>query len=334
MATKKKILDLIRKAKTICITTHLNPDADGIGSQLALAMGFKNVFPEKKICCYVEEELPERFKYLDAQNLISKYNVEVNNKQNISWDLFIVVDTNSLERIGKNMRTLAMGASNYIFIDHHPGPKKLLESSHHFINTKACATGEHCAQILHDLSIPLTLNMANCLYTAMLVDTSSFRYPNVTAKSHEILARLLNAGVMPAKAYNDFYGTKSLKHLQLLGRILSKAAVKKTWPFAYICLSDELLSKYNIHYEDTNSFINYLLILHGIEVVGMFRSDAQGLKMSLRSFGKIDVAAMATIFGGGGHNHAAAAFLENKDLSYVPQVVKKLKKYYFSSVII
>lgn len=319
MATLKEVISYIHQANSIYITTHVNPDADGIGSQIALALGLKQL--KKKVRCINEEPLPSRYTYLDKKKIIKVA------KNARPCDLFIIVDTNSMDMIGEKIRKFVKKSAHYIFIDHHPLDIPS-DKEHYFINQKASATGEHIAILLEKLKIPLNLSMAQCLYTAMLVDTSSFRYPTVSSQTHRILAKLLDAGVVPSTAYNDFYGTKSLKHLRLLGLILSEAKREKDWPFAWILVSEKILKKYKIHWEDTNSFINYLLILHGIEIVGMFRTTPKGLKLGLRSFGPIDVSLMTLDFGGGGHNHAAAAFIPNANQNMIKSIIKKMKASY------
>ena len=197
----KKAID---SANNIIITTHSFPDADGIGSEISLCLALNKL--NKKAICVNDVELLERYKYLDLRDLVIGVD-RLDDKFSGIPDLIIVVDTNVVDRTGKNFNTLCSKFDcPILYIDHHPCPEEL--KINHCIDTSAAATGQLVGELIESLGISFNAEMALPLYTAILIDTSSFRYPTVTAKTHEMIAKLLSTGIKPPVAYNGIYGTK------------------------------------------------------------------------------------------------------------------------------
>lgn len=302
----KRFKSAIDKAQKIVISTHMFPDADGIGSQISLAMSLRMIGKDA-VCCN-EEPLLERYKYLDPEDLV--YSLEdLPKKYEKDVDLFIVVDTNTIFRAGQGILKLSDKLEAPIFyIDHHPCSESI--KAHHCIDTSAAATGQVVGELIEKLGVNFTKETALPLYTAILIDTSSFRYPTVSAKTHLLISKLMDTGIESPSAYNGIYGTKKIEHLHALGSILASADSTKNEQVAWIVLKKEELKKFNIDIEDTHGFINNLLILDNIKVACMFRDDGNKLKLSLRSTGEFDVGIIATALGGGGHSHSAATIID------------------------
>lgn len=298
----------ILSAKRILCTTHINPDADGIGSAAALCIGLKDI--QKKTTLILEHKLHKKYHHL--VHLIDYIEHELDPsvaEDSIvqQYDLVIVVDTNHISRTGNNISKLLKGHPNVIFIDHHPFEN--YDSSVHFIDSKASATGEMVGHLLTELNINFNKSIALALYTAILIDTNVFRYPSVTADTHRLIAVLLDTGLTVTEAYNVFHGSKKVHHMHLLGHILKNTKVNESGSVAWIWISEADLAEYQSELEDTNAYINNLLSLDGIKVACMFREEGQKTKISLRSHGDIDVALLAQSLGGGGHSHSAAALM-------------------------
>jgi phosphoesterase RecJ-like protein len=317
MKNFKRFKELTDSVKNIVITTHVFPDADGIGSQLALAEALKKL--KKNVTCVNESALQKRYRYLDTAKKIIPCHKFSSQKP---IDLLIVVDTNGLERIGSKMGLLATKAREVFFIDHHPAPKEVLAL--HIIDIDKAATGEVVGEIIRKLKVPFSPEMALALYTAIMIDTSSFRYPNVKASTHALISKLLETGIKSYKAYDQIYGAKELSHLQLVGQLLSSAQSTEDQSIAWIYLTEKMMKKYNVEPEDTHSFINYLLILKGIKVAVMFREEGKKVKISLRS-SNIDVGVIAQSLGGGGHNHSAATYKEGPLMLVIKETIDKIK---------
>ncbi|MBK24455.1 MAG: hypothetical protein CME70_10710 [Halobacteriovorax sp.] len=311
---------LTKIAKNIVITTHSHPDADGIGSQIALALALRSI--GKEAICVNEEPLLERYKYLDPHGTIVSLKEYKKKNKNPKIDLFIVADTNSLTRIGKTS-ILVQKSKNLLFIDHHPCAPELMAI--HCIDTTMAATGELVGKLIESLNVKFTQELALPLYTSVLIDTSSFRYPTVTGDTHRLIGKLMDTGIEPPSAYNQIYGAKEVSYMQMLGTVLSKAQATDDKKIAWLKLTEDTLSKFNVDPEDTHGFVNHLLILDNIKVACMFRQIGDKVKVSLRSTGVIDVGIMANALGGGGHDHSAATMIEGNLDSVVKDTIKKLQ---------
>jgi phosphoesterase RecJ-like protein len=326
MENTEKFLNAIENAVNIVISTHSFPDADGIGSQIALCLALKKI--GKNVICANDQELLERYKYLDPLDVIvSVQNIEAHFTQ--KPDLIIVVDTNMITRTGKNVEQYAeLSNCPILYIDHHPCSEALLND--HCIDTKAAATGQLVGELIEDLDLEFDPYMALPLYTAILIDTSSFRYPTVTAKTHLLISKLMATGIQPPQAYNGINGTKKIEHMHLLGKVLSSAHCNKSEEIAWIILKKDELADFNVDIEDTHGFINNLLILDNVKVACMFRDDGEQVKISLRSSGDYDVGNIATSIGGGGHSHSAATLIKktaDDDLDLIIKgIIEKIEK--------
>ena len=313
---------LTKKAHNIVISTHVFPDADGIGSEIALCLALRSM--GKKAICVHEEPLLERYKYLDPQDVIVSLQDYSARFAKEEIDLFIVTDTNSLERIGSGVKEVASKADDVLFIDHHPCSTPIMNNN--CVDTTKAATGELVGDLIQSLGISLTKEMALPLYTAVLIDTSSFRYPNVTGDTHRLIGSLMDTGVRPPHAYNMIYGTKKVSFMKLLGKVLASAQTTKDEKIAWLTLTEDMLGKFKVDTEDTHAFINHLLILDNIRVAVMFKEAGNNkIKVSLRSVGSVDVGVMARALGGGGHDHSAATLIEGSLEDVIKPTIEKLQ---------
>ena len=317
MEMYRKFKDAIDGAKNIVITTHLFPDADGIGSEISLCFAL-NKFGKNAICCN-EEPLLERYKYLDPDDLVVGLN-QLSSKFDQKPDLIIVVDTNTIHRTGNRFKEYADSHGCPIFyIDHHPCSEAL--RGDHCIDTKAAATGQLVGHLIQSLGVKFDQKIALPLYTAILIDTSSFRYPTVTADTHRLIAELMDTGIEPALAYNGIYGTKRIEHMHMLGSVLASADCNPSEEIAWLTLTSEDMKKFEVDIEDTHAFINHLLILDNIKVACMFRDDGDQVKVSFRSSGEVDVGNIAIKLGGGGHSHSAATLIDKQPGQSLKEIV-------------
>ncbi len=312
---------LVANAKNIVITTHIFPDADGIGSEIALCMALRKL--GKNAICINEEKLFDRYRYLDPDGVITNYNDSKDHFDKI--DLFIVTDTNALPRIGKNVQELVQQSSELLFIDHHPCPKEL--AAIHCVDSTKAATGELVGELIEALGVEFDQKMALALYTSIIIDTSSFRYPTVTGNTHRIVAKLMDTGVSPPQAFNQINGVKQVEYMKLLGQVLASCQMSGSGKVAWISMTEDEITGFNCETEDTHGFINHLLVLDGIEVACMFRqSENNKVKVSFRSVNQtIDVGVIAQALGGGGHNHSAATIIDGNLDKVIPETIDKIE---------
>lgn len=306
----------IQGAKRIAITTHVIPDADGIGSEISLCLALRQLGFEA--VCVNDEPLQERYRYMDPDAVVHG-SAAFLRKPMLDPDLWIVVDTNTVDRVCAELQPMIRAKKNVLFVDHHPAPH--LEPGH-CVSTAAAATGQLVGEIIEGLGVKFDKRLALPLYTAIIIDTSSFRYPNVTGSTHTLVGKLMNTGIAPGEAYNGIYGAKKIEHMHLLGTILESASATPNGEVAWIHLSQKQIEKFSSDVEDTHAFINHLLILDNIKVALMFRDDGNSLKVSLRSAGDWDVGFIAKKLGGGGHSHSAATLIPKKTTDDVSALIK------------
>jgi bifunctional oligoribonuclease and PAP phosphatase NrnA len=316
----------IQDANHIIITTHEYPDADGIGSEIALCMALRHL--GKKVFCVNEEPLLERYCYLDPQGVVLGFKLFEQTHKDFIPELVIVVDTNTKIRTGSRMSAFISEEMPTLYVDHHPVRGRSLTD--HCIDVKAAATGQLVGEIIEYLGVPFTKDMALPIYTAIIIDTSSFRYPTVSGATHRLISKLMDTGINPPEAYNGIYGTKKVHHMHLLSRILDTAATNDKEDIAWMLLRQEDIEKFASDVEDTHAFINNLLVLNNIKVACMFRDDGDFIKVSLRSSGEIDVGNIALGLGGGGHSHSAAGIIKRENgettESVISRTIKKVEE--------
>jgi phosphoesterase RecJ-like protein len=316
--SRQQILEKVKSAKRVIITTHEYPDADGIGSQISLCLALKSL--GKDCYCVNEEGLLERYRYLDPDNDVLSLEQFQQRYSQFKVDLIIVVDTNTILRVGNQFKDTYQNHQDIIYIDHHPCAQA--RAGVHLVETSAAATGQLVGELIKELGVAFNKKIALPLYTAILIDTSSFRYPNVSASTHKLVAELMATGINPPKAYNGIYGTKKVPHMHLLGKILSSANCNQREDIAWLVIDIKDLISYGTDVEDTHAFINNLLVLDHIKVACMFRDDGPAVKISFRSSGDIDVGVIARSLGGGGHSHSAATVIK-KDHKSLDQIIQE-----------
>lgn len=312
----------IQVAERILITTHEFPDADGIGSEISLCLALREY--GKKCFCVNEEPLLDRYQYLDKDKVVLGFKDFQTKLPDFKPDLMIVVDTNTKLRVGSQLGAYIVDDMPVLYIDHHPCRGRDL--SDHCIDVTAAATGQLVGEMIEHLGIKFSKKMALPIYTSIIIDTSSFRYPTVSASTHKLVAKLMDTGINPPEAYNGIYGTKRVHHMHLLASILNTASTNKDETIAWMLLKKEDIDRFAGDVEDTHAFINNLLVLNNIKVACMFRDDGDHIKMSLRSSGEYDVGTIAVALGGGGHSHSAATILTRGSGESTEQVIDRAVK--------
>ena len=323
----------IQVAERILITTHDFPDADGIGSEISLCLALREY--GKECYCINEEPLLDRYQYLDPDKVVLGFEDFQKKFPKFGADLIIVVDTNTKQRTGQKICSFIDDKVPVLYIDHHPCRGQ--DFSKHCIDISAAATGQLVGEMIEHLGIPFTKKIALPIYTSIIIDTSSFRYPTVSAATHRLVAKLMDTGINPPEAYNGIYGTKRVHHMHLLASILNTTSTNKDETIAWMLLKKEDIDKFAGDVEDTHGFINNLLVLNNIKVACMFRDDGDHIKMSLRSSGEFDVGTIALALGGGGHSHSAATVFKrapgettqeviSRAINKVEEVLKTLEK--------
>lgn len=304
----EKVAKIIQQHQKFLITTHSQPDGDGLGSEMALHWYLKKI--GKKSVVMNTHPTPAKFHLVDPHEEIQVYRPLVRLPQ---VDCVFVMDTNELKMLGALEEPLRKMGVPTIFIDHHvPDLENLSE---HLIDEAYGSTGELVYSFLRYLRAEVDAEMALAIYVAIVTDTGSFRFKRTTANSHRIAAELLQKGVLPEQVFSQIYARDSFAKVRLFGHVLEHVQKSDDGRIAWIIVPKELRERYQATVEDTESYVNSLSYLQGVDIGILFREEDDGrVKISLRGSSEVPVVGIAKKFGGGGHRHAAGAKL-NQSLS-------------------
>ncbi len=318
-----EVLKTLDGAKRILLTTHINADGDGAGSEVALAGWLR---AQKKEAWIINPTpypdslgflLPEKGWSLDSGSSRAKELAQ-------GADLAVILDTGEVSRIGSVMRLFQDLPK--VVIDHHPpGPDPIPGVS--FRAPDACATGELVFDLLMKAGGPWPLETARGLYVALLADTGSFRFSNTLPDTHRIAASLMEKGADPEELYRLVYGNVSLRKLRLLHAALGELEMDPEGDLAWMTVPAKAFHDLGAIADDIEGLVDYPRDIKGVEVGLLFRGTARGAtKVSFRSNGDIDVNALARRFGGGGHVKASGALVERPLPEVREEVLEAVRK--------
>jgi phosphoesterase RecJ-like protein len=315
-----QIIESVKEARRILITSHLDPDGDSIGSQLALKGWLKDSSKEVRIIN--QGKIPSKYLFLDEERAIEDFDPA----KAIDWtaDLIFVLECPNLERIGEVKKLLKEGAK-VINIDHHPDNSFFGDIS--YVDTQACALGEIIYELLTYAGYRLNKATATQLYAAILTDTGRFRFSNTTPKALKIGAELIALGANPREINSQIYYNNSDAALKMLGFLLLNLETYANGKISFLVIDQQILKELNVSKEDTEGFVDYSLFLKGAEVGVLFtQKNYSKTKVSLRSQNSFDVSALARIFGGGGHRNAAGCTVDQDLNSTKELILKKIEE--------
>ena len=308
-----KARSLLSKPEEVVIVTHRSPDGDAIGSSL----GLYNFLLKKghKVSVIVPNEFPDFLKWMPGADKILVFEKEEKRSKELvsNAEIIFCLDFNTLKRIDKLGDEVRKANSVKFLIDHHEMPEDFADYKFHF--TDACSTAQLIFEFIEltgDKSL-IDEQSGICIYTGIMTDTASFRFPSVTAQTHRIAAELIGMGVPHWMAHEKVYDSNSADRLKLLGYALGeKLNILKEFHTVYITLSKEELERMNHRAGDTEGIVNYCLSIEGVRFAAFFMHREGTIKLSFRSKGKFDVNAFARAhFNGGGHKNAAGGNIDN-----------------------
>lgn len=303
----QQLSELFLQNQKCVILPHKNPDGDALGSTLALW----HFLIKKGHECHVisPNEYPSFLSWLPGENEIICFSKEENRSiQLIEEATFIfTLDFNALGRIAPMDEHIKKVAAPIAMIDHHEAPE-----DYAFLRYSNPTYGSTCEMVFNVLNTwdaeALDTSIGTCLYTGIMTDSGSFRFPSTTATTHKVVARLLELGVNHAQIHQNIYDSYRFERLQLLGVTLNNLKRIANLNAVYTTLSQSELNQCDFKKGDTEGFVNYGLSLEGVKLaVILIENKQEGIiKMSFRSKGNFDVNDFARkYFNGGGHINAA-----------------------------
>lgn len=313
------IKDKINNSENIVISTHRNPDGDAIGSTLALHLYLKSIGKKSRII--INGPVPDNYKFLNFSDEIEIFD-ETFIKTIEDSDLIFVVDLNDVERTNRPAEALKNSKAYKIVIDHHIEPKEFADL--YFVKTEATSAGELIYYLCkHNDNNALNRDISSCLYTAILTDSGSFRFPRTDGTTHRIIADLIECGADPVYLYENIYNIRSAKAIKLLGIAFAGLEILRFGQLCLMCLTKNDFKKAVAEEEDVEDIVEQTLTIRNVKV-GILLSESlknDEIRVSFRSKGDISVRDLAVKFNGGGHKNAAGARFYNQSLDFTKQML-------------
>lgn len=301
-----RLLAELTPGQTVALSTHINSDGDGCGSEAALA----GLLAQRGITAFVVNPTPwpAMFRYLLTEGGVEDRTAQ-GAKALAKADRLIVLDISDVKRLGNLADTVRALPRPPLVIDHHlPGDEP--PGTLHVTDTSACATGELIFDVLQVMGADLTPAIATAIYTAMLTDTGGFRFANTSPRCHAVAAALLHAGVDPEAMYQRIYASVPRGRIALIRDALETLGVDEAYGLSWVDVHNGLLDRHNVTAEDLDGVAEYPRSIEGTRLALLFRDLGHGkVKVSFRSVGDVDSNALARQFGGGGHARASGALI-------------------------
>jgi phosphoesterase RecJ-like protein len=308
-------------AKRVALSTHMNSDGDGCGSEAALAL----LLAQRGITAHIVNPTPWPAMYHWLLTDGVKDRTHEGAKALKGIDRLIVLDISDVKRLGVLTETVRALTPAPLTIDHHL-PSDEPPGTVFVTDTKACATGELIWDVASVLELEITPEIATALYTALLTDTGGFRFSNTSPRCLAIASRLLAAGVNPEEMYRRIYASVPKGRLGLLRDALGTLGTDDTLGLAWVSVAAGALEQYNVTGEDLEGIAEYPRSIIGVRLALLFRDLGHGkVKISFRSAGNVDANALAKQFGGGGHAKASGALVAGTLAEVQAQVIAAAK---------
>ncbi len=291
----------------ILLSTHENPDGDGIGAAIALAVHLKGL--GKVVRIVVTPTLPENLRFLDPEGWIEAFDATGAHAELALWpEAWLLIDASEPHRLGPLFAVFERTQAQRACLDHH-----LKDAPRGFEAEFTDATASASTELVYDLVRPRLQGafppiMAQALYAGLVSDTGNFRHSNSTPKVHLAAADLIAQGVHPARTYTALYQTATPAKLKLFGKAMEGLQLRDGGRFAFVAITQADLDACGATHEDLDELVEEPRKLKGVEVAALFSEAADGrAKVSLRSRERVDVNAVCRQFGGGGHRLASGA---------------------------
>jgi bifunctional oligoribonuclease and PAP phosphatase NrnA len=289
----------LREHQRFAVLSHVRPDGDALGSELALGLSLKKL--GKHVRIWNEEGMLEKYSFLPRAELLTKPPAEPEDV-----DIIVALDTAIQNRLGTTLAAVR-SSKLCINIDHHPSNPQYGDIV--YIDPKSPATGQILFELIKSEKFPIDSDIATNLYVAISTDTGSFQYPNTTARTFEIAAELVREGVDVGRISQLIYENYPPRRIELLRDLLGTMRFHADYRVASFSLSLATAKNLGVLPEDNEGLIDHLRAIRGVIVAIFFEELSDGkVRVSMRSkTEKVNVCAICEKFGGGGHVLAAGA---------------------------
>ncbi|MCZ6757553.1 MAG: bifunctional oligoribonuclease/PAP phosphatase NrnA [Bacteroidetes bacterium] len=321
-----QILTRLQEASSIVISTHTRPDGDGIGSQLALGLFLEK--HGKTVALINHDRPPYTLDWLPEIDHLEIFDGSLEQRERIAnADVLIITDTNNEERLGDVGSSIKGASGTKILIDHHTDSEDWFDLE--YTRETASSTGELVYELMDSWNLDtIDTAMASALYVAIMTDTGSFRFSNVTADVHRLIGDLIERGGLDsAQIHADVYDRRSAEGIRLLSQVLATLEIHHDGNVGSMIISRRSLHETGSSIEEAEGFVNHILSIEGVRVGLLFTETQRGTKVSFRSKAGDHVHKWAQALGGGGHRNAAGAFVRKPLEKTIRLVVDKAPQF-------
>jgi phosphoesterase RecJ-like protein len=312
-----RIVEGLRDSKSICVVGHIRPDGDCVGSQLGLTLALRN--EGKKVVCWNEDPLPQKYEFLDPDRLFQKP------KKGMTFDTVVATDAASFERLGTVGQCIS-DRKLFINIDHHESNTRYADVN--WVSAREPSSGELIFRLLQVAKWPVTKPIADLLFTAVSTDTGSFQYPTTRPGTYHVAGELVRRGADLAKICDEVYQSYPLSRVRLLRHVYSRFRLTHQNQIAWFWLKKADFARTGADSSDSEGLIDHIRAIAPVVIACVFEEIDDNLtRISLRSKSeKVNVNEIAAQFGGGGHPAAAGARIPGKPISVQRRVIGAIKK--------
>jgi phosphoesterase RecJ-like protein len=319
------IRTILHHASTIVLSTHINPDGDGLGSECALALALHSLGKTARIVNI--SSTPSNYAFLNDLFPIETFDAVTHASLIKNADALVLVDANQPSRLADMSSLWNASSARKICIDHHPEPDSGADVL--LLDAASAATGMLVYRLLsEEFRVPMNPAIATALYAAIMTDTGSFRFPKTDAAVHTVTAALVGAGADPVRVYEEIFEKGSGGRLRLLGTMLSNLQITHQGRVAWVCITQDMFAATQTSEVDTDAFVTFALQISGVQIALMFTELPGLVKVNVRSKGQIPANALAKEFGGNGHLNAAGARVTAAAMEHlIPRILERAGAY-------
>ena len=316
----EEIVGILEQSKSVLVASHVDPDGDALGTQLAFASYLKK--SGKSVHLVREDDIPEKYLFLTGLDEIKHIQHYIGNELEV--DTAIILECPRLTRAGNIVNELK-GNCKIINIDHHQDNEGFGEVV--WIDKKASSVGEMVFEFFDSVGYEIDEPTSIQLYTAIITDTGRFRFDSTTGRTMEIAGKLIETGADPHAICDKIYFNMPQSTLKLIGYALHNAEFLQNNRVCVLSLSKEILHKNGARLSDTEGLAEYTLYGKEVEVGVLLKEGSDGItRVSMRSSGRVNVADLAATFGGGGHICAAGCSIEKELLGAKKELLQALSE--------
>lgn len=298
--------EAIRRNQNFVITTHVNPDGDGIGSEIGLYRYLQDL--NKTVHIINSSPTPRKYQFLDPHQEVVLFDPSLPCAPLLDAEVIFILDISRWERLGPMREITQHHRALKVCIDHHPVCGDFADVN--LICQEACASGELVLDLITYMEGKLNARIAEALYSAIITDTGVFRFPNTNEHTHRAAARLLETGISASVIYEQIYERCSPQRVKLMAMAMFNLEYLHSGQLAWTVITQEMLRETGVQPEEVDGFVDTARGIRNVLASFLFLELPDGsVKISLRSKEDVDVNRFAARFGGGGHRHASGILL-------------------------